>query len=157
MSRYRIRGVSPKKEDVHSAVENLAPGLFENTFCKIVPDALGGDPDYCNVLHTDGAGTKSIVAYLLYKENGDPTVFEGLAQDAIVMNLDDMLCVGMTGPFLLSNSIGRNASKVDSPVIKHLIQGFERTIDRLYEFGIEITFAGGGNRRYWRFDKNNFC
>jgi len=106
--KYGLRGVSSQKEDVHNAISHLDKGLYPKAFCKIIPDLLGNDPEYCNIMHADGAGTKSSLAYLYWRETGDVSVWKGIAQDAIVMNTDDLLCVGVTGPFLLNSSIGRN-------------------------------------------------
>ena len=115
--RYTQRGVSASKEDVHQAIKNLDKGLFPKAFCKIVPDLLGGEPSYCTVMHADGAGTKSSLAYVYWKETGDLSVWKGIAQDAIIMNVDDLLCVGATGPVLLSSTIGRNKNLIPGEVI----------------------------------------
>ena len=141
--RYRARGVSPAKEEVHAALEGADPGLFPGAFCKIVPDGLTGDPAYCLVMHADGAGTKSAAAYLQYRETGDARVFRGIAQDALVMNSDDLLCVGALGPFLVSNTIGRNARLVPGEVIRELVAGFEEQAVRFRNWGIEVQLAGG--------------
>ena len=143
MSRYEKRGVSSQKEDVHKAISNVDKGIFPNAFCKIVEDVIGGDPNYCNIVHADGAGTKSSLAYLYWKETGDLSVWRGIAQDALVMNLDDIICTGATGPFLLSNTIGRNKHLIPGAVIKEIIDGFEECIDNLAQFGVDIKFTGG--------------
>src|SRR5512145_2421594 len=120
-SKYSKRGVSSGKEDVHNAIKNLNKGLYPNAFCKIVPDLLGGDPDWCNIMHADGAGTKSSLAYIYWKETGDISVWKGIAQDAIVMNTDDLLCVGATKNILISSTIGRNKNLVPGEVISAII------------------------------------
>lgn len=141
--RYNQRGVSASKEDVHQAIQNLDKGLFPQAFCKIVPDLLSGDPDYCTVMHADGAGTKSSLAYLYWKETGDLSVWRGIAQDAIVMNTDDLLCVGATGPILLSSTIGRNKNLIPGEVISTLINGTEEVLAMLRKHGMEIYSTGG--------------
>ena len=141
--RYRARGVSPSKSEVHSAVDRMDAGLFPGAFCKVTEDYLGGDPKRCNIIHADGAGTKSIVAYLHYKEFGDPTVFHGIAQDSIVMNLDDLLCVGVRGRTLISNTVNRNAVNCPGEVISALIEGAEIFLQTMREHGVEI-YSGGG-------------
>ncbi len=123
--KYELRGVSSQKEDVHAAIKNIDKGLYPNAFCKIIPDIIGNDNAYCNIMHADGAGTKSSLAYLYWKETGDLSVWKGIAQDAIVMNTDDLICVGCTGPFLLSSTIGRNKNLIPGEVIKALIEGNE--------------------------------
>ena len=143
MSRYEKRGVSSQKEDVHKAISNIDKGIFPNAFCKIVEDVLGGDSAYCNIMHADGAGTKSSLAYIYWKETGDLSVWKGIAQDALVMNLDDIICTGATGPFLLSNTIGRNKHLIPGEVIKAIIDGFEECIENLNKFSVEIKFTGG--------------
>ena len=143
MSRYEKRGVSPQKEDVHNAISNIDKGVFPNAFCKIVEDYIGGDDAYCNIVHADGAGTKSSLAYLYWKETGDISVWRGVAQDAIVMNLDDIICTGATGPFLLSNTIGRNKHLINGSVIKEIIDGFEEYIETMAGYGVNIKFTGG--------------
>jgi len=120
-SKYRKRGVSSSKEDVHHAIRNIEKGLFPYAFCKIVPDILGGDPEFCNIMHTDGAGTKSSLAYIYWKETGDLSVWKGIARDAIVMNLDDLLCVGATDDILVSSTIGRNNNHIPPEVIDAII------------------------------------
>jgi phosphoribosylformylglycinamidine cyclo-ligase len=142
-NRYNLRGVSAQKEDVHKAVAKLDKGLFPNAFCKIYPDYLGGDPAYCNLMHADGAGTKSILAYLYWKETGDISVWKGIAIDSIVMNIDDLLCVGATGPFTYSSTIGRNKHLVPGEVISALINGTQEYFDRLAAHGIEVHLLGG--------------
>jgi phosphoribosylformylglycinamidine cyclo-ligase len=142
-NRYSLRGVSAQKEDVHRAVAQLDKGLFPNAFCKIYPDYWGGDDAFCNLMHADGAGTKSILAYLYWKETGDLSVWEGIAIDAIVMNIDDLLCVGATGPFTYSSTIGRNKGLVPGEVISTLINGTQAYFDRMRAYGIEIRFLGG--------------
>ena len=141
--RYRERGVSAQKEDVHAAVEQADPGLFPGAFCKIVPDHLGGDGDHCVAMHADGAGTKSALAYLWYRETGDPAVFRGIAQDALVMNVDDLLCVGALGPFLVSNTIGRNARLVPGEVISEIVAGFAQQAALFARWGVELVLTGG--------------
>jgi phosphoribosylformylglycinamidine cyclo-ligase len=142
-TRYNRRGVSASKEDVHNAIKNIDKGLFPKAFCKIVPDYLGGDPDYCNIMHADGAGTKSSLAYLYWKETGDISVWKGIAQDAIVMNLDDLLCVGATDHILLSSTIGRNKNNIPGEVISAIINGTEELCSELRETGISIYPTGG--------------
>ena len=141
--RYSQRGVSAQKEDVHKAVAKLDKGLFPNAFCKIYPDYWGNDPEYCNLMHADGAGTKSILAYLYWKETGDMSVWKGIAIDSIVMNIDDLLCVGATGPFTYSSTIGRNKHLIPGEVISALINGTQEYFDRLKEYGIESYLLGG--------------
>ncbi|MGA0555824.1 AIR synthase related protein [Larkinella sp. VNQ87] len=141
--RYAQRGVSASKEDVHKAIANLDKGLFPKAFCKIVPDALAGDPDYCTIMHADGAGTKSSLAYLYWKETGDLSVWRGIAQDAIVMNTDDLICVGSVGPMLLSSTIGRNKNLIPGEVIAEIIDGTEEVLAMLREHGIDIASTGG--------------
>ncbi|MCX6282750.1 MAG: AIR synthase-related protein [Bacteroidetes bacterium] len=142
-SRYDKRGVSSQKEDVHSAIKNLDKGLFPNAFCKIIPDILGNDETWCNIMHADGAGTKSSLAYLYWKETGDLSVWRGIAQDAVVMNLDDLLCVGATGNILLSSTIGRNKNKVPGEVISEIINGTEDFLASMRSHGIDIWSTGG--------------
>jgi phosphoribosylformylglycinamidine cyclo-ligase len=141
--RYNQRGVSAQKEDVHKAVAKLDKGLFPNAFCKIYPDYWGNDPAYCNLMHADGAGTKSILAYLYWRETGDMSVWKGIAIDSIVMNIDDLLCVGATGPFTYSSTIGRNKQLVPGEVISALINGTQEYFDRLKEHDINVHFLGG--------------
>ncbi|QBA64712.1 phosphoribosylformylglycinamidine cyclo-ligase [Muriicola soli] len=141
--RYHQRGVSASKEDVHKAIKNLDKGLFPRAFCKIVPDTLAGDKDYCLVMHADGAGTKSSLAYMYWKETGDLSVWKGIAQDALVMNLDDLLCVGVTNNILLSSTIGRNKNKIPGEVIAAIISGTEEFIEDMSAFGVDIKSTGG--------------
>lgn len=141
--RYSQRGVSAQKEDVHKAVAKLDKGLFPNAFCKVYPDFWGNDPEYCNLMHADGAGTKSILAYMYWKETGDMSVWKGIAIDSIVMNIDDLLCVGATGPFTYSSTIGRNKHLIPGEVISALINGTQEYFNELAEFGIDIHFLGG--------------
>lgn len=137
------RGVSASKEDVHKAIEKLDKGLFPKAFCKITPDTLGNDPDYCTVMHADGAGTKTSLAYLYWKETNDLSVWRGIAQDAIVMNTDDLLCVGSVGPMLLSSTIDRNKNKIPGEVIAEIINGTEEVLAMLRSHGIDIHSTGG--------------
>ncbi|MBS1951601.1 MAG: Phosphoribosylformylglycinamidine cyclo-ligase [Cytophagales bacterium] len=141
--RYTQRGVSASKEDVHAAIKNLDKGLFPKAFCKIVPDYLGGDEKYCTVMHADGAGTKSSLAYIYWKETGDLSVWKGIAQDAIVMNIDDLLCVGATGPITLSSTIGRNKNLIPGEVISAIIEGTEEVLQMLRKYGMQIHSTGG--------------
>src|SRR6185437_3937355 len=142
-NRYNLRGVSAQKEDVHKAIAKLYKGLFPNAFCKIYPDYWGNDPDFCNVMHADGAGTKSILAYMYWKETGDLSVWKGIAIDSIVMNIDDLLCVGATGPFTYSSTIGRNKHLIPGEVISEIINGSQEYFDTLKEYGIDVHFLGG--------------
>lgn len=142
-SKYTRRGVSADKEDVHNAIKHVDKGLFPKAFCKIIPDILGGDPDWCNVMHADGAGTKSSLAYLYWKETGDLSVWKGIAQDAIVMNTDDLLCVGITENILISSTIGRNKHLIPGKVISEIISGTEEFIEQLRQHGISIWSTGG--------------
>ncbi|NNG09182.1 MAG: phosphoribosylformylglycinamidine cyclo-ligase [Arenibacter sp.] len=141
--RYDQRGVSASKEDVHNAIKNLDKGLFPKAFCKIVPDYLTNDKDFCLVMHADGAGTKSSLAYMYWKETGDLSVWKGIAQDALVMNLDDLLCVGVTDNILLSSTIGRNKNLIPGEVIKAIITGTQELIDEMAGFGVQIHATGG--------------
>jgi phosphoribosylformylglycinamidine cyclo-ligase len=142
-SKYSKRGVSSRKEDVHEAIKNIDKGLYNKSFCKIVPDLLGGDPDYCNIMHADGAGTKSSLAYIYWKETGDISVWKGIAQDSIVMNLDDLICVGAYQNILLSSTIGRNKNYITGEVISALIKGTEEVLAELRCLGISISSTGG--------------
>jgi len=142
-SRYEQRGVSASKEDVHAAIKNLDKGIFPNAFCKVIPDILGGDKAFCNVMHADGAGTKSSLAYMYWKETGDLSVWKGIAQDAIVMNTDDLLCVGITDGILLSSTIGRNKSVIPGEVIKAIIEGTEAFLEKMRNLGVEMHLTGG--------------
>lgn len=140
---YARRGVSSQKEEVHQAIAHLDKGLFPQAFCKVMPDLLGGDPDWCNVMHADGAGTKSSLAYLYWKETGDLSLWRGIAQDSIVMNVDDLLCVGITDGMLLSSTIGRNKNCIPGEVVAELINGTEAVLEMLRAHGIGIQSAGG--------------
>jgi phosphoribosylformylglycinamidine cyclo-ligase len=142
-SRYTQRGVSSSKEDVHKAISGIDKGLYPKAFCKIVPDLLGGDPDYCDIMHSDGAGTKSSLAYIYWKETGDMSVWRGIAQDAIVMNLDDLLCAGAINNILLSSTIGRNKNLIPGEVVSAIINGTEEILEELRQMGIGIYSAGG--------------
>jgi len=141
--RYNKRGVSAAKEDVHKALKNVDKGIFPTAFCKILPDILGDDEAYCNIMHADGAGTKSSLAYMYWKETGDLNVWKGIAQDAVIMNLDDLLCVGATDKILLSSTIGRNKNKIPGDVIAAIIQGTEEVLAELRKMGINIYLTGG--------------
>ena len=141
--RYDMRGVSASKEDVHNAIKKIDKGIFPKAFCKIIPDILGGDPDYCNIMHADGAGTKSSLAYLYWKETGDLSVWKGVAQDAVVMNIDDLLCVGATDNILLSSTIGRNKNLIPGEVISAIINGTQEFLDELNRLGVNIISTGG--------------
>lgn len=141
--KYNQRGVSAGKEDVHNAIKNIDKGLYPKAFCKIVPDILGGDPAWCNIMHADGAGTKSSLAYIYWKETGDISVWKGIAQDAIIMNIDDLLCVGATDNILLSSTIGRNKNLIPGEVIAEIINGTEEILAQLREMGIGIYSTGG--------------
>ena len=143
MSLYSKRGVSAQKEDVHKATEKLSKGLFPNAFCKIYPDFLLQDPEFVNLMHADGAGTKSILAYLYWKETGDISVWKGIAQDAIVMNLDDLLCVGVYDKILFSSSIDRNKSLIPGEVLKVLIEGTQEFFEEMLEHDVDIAFLVG--------------
>lgn len=142
-SRYNLRGVSSRKEDVHNAIKNTDKGLFPNAFCKVLPDFLSEDDDYCLIMHADGAGTKSSLAYTYWKETGDDSVWRGIAQDAIVMNIDDLLCVGAFTGIILSSSIGRNKFLIPGGIISEIINGTGEFLEMLYGFGIKIYLAGG--------------
>ena len=141
--RYAQRGVSASKEDVHNAIKNIDKGLFPKSFCKIVPDYLTNDDDYCLVMHADGAGTKSSLAYMYWKETGDLSVWKGIAQDALIMNIDDLLCVGATDNIMLSSTIGRNKSKIPGEVLSAIINGTEEIIEEMKKFGVTIHSTGG--------------
>lgn len=142
-SRYAARGVSAVKEDVHAAIKNVDKGLYPKAFCKIIPDYLTGSPDHCVVMHADGAGTKSSLAYMYWKETGDISVWKGIAQDALIMNVDDLICVGATGPMLVSSTIGRNKHLIPGDVISAIINGTEELLTELREEGIDIISTGG--------------
>lgn len=141
--RYNLRGVSASKEDVHNAIKNIDKGLFPQAFCKIIPDFLGNDPEYCNIMHADGAGTKSSLAYVYWKETGDLSVWKGIAQDALIMNIDDLLCVGATDNILLSSTIGRNKNLISGEVISAIINGTNELVEELGEMGVHIFPTGG--------------
>lgn len=141
--RYALRGVSASKEDVHNAIKNIDKGLFPKAFCKIVPDYLTNDDDYCLIMHADGAGTKSSLAYMYWKETGDMSVWKGIAQDALIMNIDDLLCVGATDNIMLSSTIGRNKNLITGEVISAIINGTEELIEELKSFGVTIHSTGG--------------
>ena len=142
-NRYMMRGVSAAKEDVHNAIKNIDKGVFPQAFCKIIPDVLGGDPDWCNIMHADGAGTKSSLAYMYWKETGDLNVWKGIAQDAIVMNTDDLLCVGAVDNILVSSTIGRNKMLIPGEVISAIINGTDDLLAEMREMGIGIWPTGG--------------
>ena len=141
--KYNLRGVSAKKEDVHNAIKHIDKGLFPKAFCKVVPDTLTGDKDYCMLMHADGAGTKSSLAYMYWKQTGDLSVWKGIAQDAVVMNTDDLLCVGVTDNILLSSTIGRNKNLVPGEVIKAIIEGTEEFLETLRSYNVGIYSTGG--------------
>jgi phosphoribosylformylglycinamidine cyclo-ligase len=142
-SRYGLRGVSTQKEDVHKAIADFDKGLFPNAFCKVLPDILTGDPEYCTVMHADGAGTKTSLAYIYWRETRDMNVWKGIAQDALIMNLDDLLCVGATTNILLSSTIGRNRLKIPGEIIMYILKGFDELISSLSDYGINIFLTGG--------------
>ncbi|MDK2969154.1 MAG: phosphoribosylformylglycinamidine cyclo-ligase [Bacteroidota bacterium] len=141
--RYDLRGVSATKEDVHNAIKNSDKGIYPKAFCKIIPDILGGDPDYCNIMHADGAGTKTSLAYVYWRETGDLSVWKGIAQDALIMNIDDLLCVGATDNILLSSTIGRNKNLIPGEVISAIINGTNDLCEELSALGIHIFPTGG--------------
>ena len=141
--RYMMRGVSAMKEDVHAAIKNIDKGLFPQAFCKIIPDILGGDPEYCNIMHADGAGTKSSLAYMYWKETGDLSVWKGIAQDALIMNTDDLLCVGAVDNILVSSTIGRNKMLIPGEVISAIINGTDELLDQMRQMGVGIYATGG--------------
>lgn len=141
--KYNRRGVSASKEDVHNAIKNINKGIFPRAFCKIIPDFLGGDPEYCNIMHADGAGTKSSLAYLYWKETGDLSVWKGIAQDALIMNIDDLLCVGAVDNILLSSTIGRNKNLIPGEVIAAIINGTEELLEEYRKLGVNIYSTGG--------------
>ena len=141
--RYNQRGVSASKEDVHSAIKKIDKGIYPKAFCKIIPDILGGDPDYCNIMHADGAGTKSSLAYLYWRETGDISVWKGIAQDALIMNIDDLLCVGATDRILVSSTIGRNKHLISGEVISAIINGTEELLEELRSLGVNAYSTGG--------------
>ena len=142
-NRYMLRGVSAAKEDVHNAIKNIDKGIFPRAFCKIIPDILGGDPEYCNIMHADGAGTKSSLAYAYWRETGDLSVWKGIAQDALIMNTDDLLCVGAVDNILVSSTIGRNKNLIPGEVISAIINGTDELLSELRDMGIGIYATGG--------------
>jgi len=142
-TRYMRRGVSSKKEDVHQAIRHIDKGLFPHAFCKVIPDMLGQDPEYCNVMHADGAGTNTSLAYMYWKETGDDAIWKGIAQDALIMNVDDLLCVGATDNIVLSSTIGRNKNLIPGEVISAIINGTEELLTELAKFGVNIRSTGG--------------
>lgn len=141
--RYMQRGVSASKEDVHNAIRHIDKGIFPKAFCKIIPDILGGDPEYCNIMHADGAGTKSSLAYLYWKETGDLSVWKGIAQDALIMNIDDLLCVGAIDNILVSSTIGRNKMLIPGDVVSAIINGTDQLLDELRDMGVGVYATGG--------------
>lgn len=141
--RYMMRGVSAMKEDVHAAIKNIDKGIFPQAFCKIIPDILGGDPEYCNIMHADGAGTKSSLAYMYWKETGDLSVWKGIAQDALIMNTDDLLCVGAVDNILVSSTIGRNKMLIPGEVISAIINGTDELLEQMRQMGVGIYATGG--------------
>jgi len=142
-TKYKLRGVSSGKEEVHAAIKNLDKGLFPKAFCKVIPDIAGGDPTWCNIMHADGAGTKSSLAYLYWKETGDLSVWKGVAQDAIVMNLDDLACIGALDNILISSTIGRNKQRIPGEVLTAIIEGTEEFLEKMRTLGIGIHSTGG--------------
>jgi len=142
-TRYNQRGVSSSKTEVHRAIKDFDKGLYPNAFCKILPDLLGGDENYCNVMHADGAGTKSALAYMYWKETGDYTVWKGIAHDAVIMNIDDLICVGAVDNILLSSTIGRNRMKIPGDVLMFILKGYDETIGELEKWGINVFLTGG--------------
>ena len=141
--RYMLRGVSASKEDVHNAIKNIDKGLYPQAFCKIIPDILGGDPEYCNIMHADGAGTKTSLAYMYWKETGDLSVWKGIAQDSLIMNIDDLICVGAVDNILVSSTIGRNKMLIPGEVISAIINGNDELMSELREMGIGVYGTGG--------------
>ncbi len=141
--RYSQRGVSASKTDVHKAVGDLDKGIFPNAFCKIVPDILGGDDDYCIVMHADGAGTKASLAYMYWKETGDYNVWKGIAHDSLIMNIDDLICVGATNNILLSSTVGRNKMKIPGDVLVYILKGYDETMHEMAKWGVNIYLTGG--------------
>ena len=142
-TNYAQRGVSSQKEDVHKAIQDMDKGLFPNAFCRVLPDFLGGDDEYCNIMHADGAGTKSSLAYIYWKETGDYSVWKGIAHDAIIMNIDDLICVGATDNILMSSTIGRNKLKIPGDILMNILKGFDETIQALAKWGIRVYLTGG--------------
>jgi phosphoribosylformylglycinamidine cyclo-ligase len=143
MTRYNKRGVSTTKEDVYKAIKDFDSGLFPNAFCKILPDIIAGDKEYCNIMHADGAGTKSALAYMYWKETGDYSVWKGIAQDSVIMNIDDLLCVGAVNNILLSSTIGRNKMKIPGDVIMFILKGYDDLIKEFAKWGINLYLSGG--------------
>jgi phosphoribosylformylglycinamidine cyclo-ligase len=143
MTRYNKRGVSTTKEDVYKAIKDFDNGLFPNAFCKILPDVIAGDKEYCNIMHADGAGTKSALAYMYWKETGDYSVWKGIAQDSVIMNIDDLLCVGAVNNILLSSTIGRNKMKIPGDVIMFILKGYDDLIQEFAKWGIKLYLSGG--------------
>ena len=143
MDTYNSRGVSSRKEDVHEAIKNLDKGLFPNAFCKILPDIVGKDPLYCNIMHSDTAGTKPSLAYVYWKETGDISVWKGIVQDSLVMNIDDLACVGAINDLVVSSTIGRNKNIIPGTIIKSLINGTQEFLNEIKSFGLDIYLAGG--------------
>lgn len=141
--RYNMRGVSASKEDVHNAIKNIDKGIFPKAFCKIIPDILGGDPEWCNIMHADGAGTKSSLAYMYWRETGDLSVWKGIAQDALIMNIDDLICVGAVDNILISSTIGRNKHLIPGEVISAIINGTDELLAELREMGVNVYSTGG--------------
>jgi phosphoribosylformylglycinamidine cyclo-ligase len=142
-SNYNQRGVSTQKEDVHKAIQDLDRGIFPNAFCRVLPDILGGDDAYCNIMHADGAGTKSSLAYIYWKETGDYSVWKGIAHDAMIMNIDDLICVGAMDNILMSSTIGRNKLKIPGDILMNILKGFDETIHELGRWGINVYLTGG--------------
>ena len=155
--RYNLRGVSASKEDVHNAIKNIDKGIFPQAFCKIIPDILGGDPEYCNIMHADGAGTKSSLAYMYWKETGDLSVWKGIAQDALIMNIDDLLCVGAVDNILVSSTIGRNKLLIPGEVISAIINGTDELLAELREMGVGCYATGGETVRTIIVDSTVTC
>ena len=148
--RYMMRGVSAAKEDVHNAIKNIDKGIFPQAFCKIIPDILGGDPEYCNIMHADGAGTKSSLAYMYWKETGDLSVWKGIAQDALIMNTDDLLCVGAVDNILVSSTIGRNKMLIPGEVISAIINGTDELLEEMKHYLYdELEFHKDRQSRYY--------
>ncbi|HXH18511.1 MAG TPA: AIR synthase related protein, partial [Chitinophagales bacterium] len=142
-SKYSLRGVSSQKEDVHNAIQKLDKGLFRKAFCKILPDYAGGDKRFCNIMHADTAGTKTVLAYLWWKETGDNSIWKGIVQDALVMNIDDMACAGAVGDIVVSSTIGRNKNLITGKVVRHLIEGAAELAKEWNDWGIPLHLAGG--------------
>ena len=155
--RYDLRGVSAAKEDVHNAIKNVDKGIFPKAFCKIIPDILGGDPEWCNIMHADGAGTKSSLAYAYWRETGDLSVWKGVAQDSLIMNVDDLLCVGATNRMLVSSTIGRNKRLIPGEVIAAIINGTEELMQTMRDFGVEIYGTGGDTADVGALVLGDFC